>query len=167
MESRVKLLGHPVHQMLIPLPAGLFIAAALLDILDLFVDAPWIATVTYWNIMVGVCTALLAALFGLADWLKIPDHTRAKRVGAVHGLGNVGVVALFAGALYLRSSETVPSGYMAPLMLEVFAMLGLGITAWLGGELVDRMGVGVDDGAHVNAPSSLRVKHVHARGRMS
>jgi hypothetical protein len=28
-------------------------------------------------------------------------------------------------------------------------------TAWLGGELVDRLGVGVDDGAHLNAPSSL------------
>ncbi|HET7499452.1 MAG TPA: hypothetical protein VFK02_00555 [Kofleriaceae bacterium] len=29
------------------------------------------------------------------------------------------------------------------------------ITGWLGGELVDRLAVGVDDGAHVNAPSSL------------
>jgi hypothetical protein len=30
------------------------------------------------------------------------------------------------------------------------------ITGWLGGELVDRLGVGVDEGAHVNAPSSLK-----------
>jgi hypothetical protein len=28
-------------------------------------------------------------------------------------------------------------------------------TAWLGGELVDRLGVGIDDGAHLDAPSSL------------
>jgi hypothetical protein len=28
-------------------------------------------------------------------------------------------------------------------------------TGWLGGELVDRLGVGVDEGAHVDAPSSL------------
>ncbi|MGH9853612.1 MAG: DUF2231 domain-containing protein, partial [Blastocatellia bacterium] len=29
------------------------------------------------------------------------------------------------------------------------------ITSWLGGELVDRLGVGVDTGAHLNAPNSL------------
>lgn len=29
------------------------------------------------------------------------------------------------------------------------------ITAWIGGELVYRLGVGVDPGAHVNAPNSL------------
>lgn len=28
-------------------------------------------------------------------------------------------------------------------------------TGWLGGELVDRLGVGVHEGANVNAPSSL------------
>jgi hypothetical protein len=29
------------------------------------------------------------------------------------------------------------------------------VAGWLGGELVDRLGVGVDDGAHLDAPSSL------------
>jgi hypothetical protein len=29
------------------------------------------------------------------------------------------------------------------------------VTGWPGGELVDRLGVGIDDGAHLNAPSSL------------
>ena len=33
-------------------------------------------------------------------------------------------------------------------------------TGWLGGELVDRLGVGVDDGAHLNAPSSLTKRRV-------
>jgi len=34
--------------------------------------------------------------------------------------------------------------------------LGLGAVAgWLGGELVDRLAVGVDDGANLDAPSSL------------
>jgi uncharacterized membrane protein len=39
------------------------------------------------------------------------------------------------------------------------------ITAWLGGELVDRLGIGVDDGANSNAPSSLsRHRPSDARG---
>jgi hypothetical protein len=32
-------------------------------------------------------------------------------------------------------------------------------TAWLGGELVDRLAIGVDDDAHVNAGSSLERRH--------
>jgi uncharacterized membrane protein len=35
-------------------------------------------------------------------------------------------------------------------------------TGWLGGELVDRLAVGVDDGAHVDAPSSLTTRRVRA-----
>ena len=33
------------------------------------------------------------------------------------------------------------------------------VTGWLGGELVDRLAVGVDDGAHPDAPSSLRTRY--------
>jgi uncharacterized membrane protein len=165
MESRAKFLGHPVHQMLIPIPAGLFIVAAVLDIVNAFVEAAWIPTVTYWNIVVGIGAALLAAIFGLADWLKIPSATRAKRVGAVHGLGNVLAVALFAIAVWLRTRATEVGaaqyeGSTLSLALEVVSFAILGITAWLGGELVDRLGVGVDDGANLNAPNSIRVKHV-------
>ena len=160
MESRAKLLGHPVHQMLIPIPAGLFIVAAVLDVADLFVDAAWISTVTFWNLVIGIFAALLAAVFGLADWTKIPSETRAKRIGTLHGIGNVTAVVLFSVAVWLRAQEPRPLWYSLPLALEVAALLLLGVTAWLGGELVDRLGVGVSDDANLNAPSSLRTKHV-------
>ena len=160
MESRAKVLGHPVHQMLIPIPAGLFIVAAVLDVVDRFVDAAWISTVTYWNIAFGVVSALVAAIFGLVDWTKIPRNTRAKRVGALHAIGNVTAVLLFGAALVVRSDELGYAVSNTALALEVVAFAVLGVSAWLGGELVDRMGIGVDEGAHANAPSSLRVKHV-------
>jgi hypothetical protein len=34
------------------------------------------------------------------------------------------------------------------------------ITGWLGGELVNRLSVGVDDGANLDAPSSLSAPKV-------
>jgi hypothetical protein len=37
------------------------------------------------------------------------------------------------------------------------------VTGWLGGELVDRLGVGVDDGANLNAPSSLSSRRATTR----
>jgi uncharacterized membrane protein len=42
-----------------------------------------------------------------------------------------------------------------PLALEVIGLLAALVTGWLGGELVDRLGVGVDRGANLDAPSSL------------
>jgi uncharacterized membrane protein len=156
MESRAKLLGHPVHQMLIPIPAGLFIVAAVLDIVDLFVEAAWIPTVTFWNLVLGIASGLFAAVFGLLDWTKIPAGTRAKRVGAIHGIGNVAAVGLFLIAVLMRRAEQPFKAF--PLLFEVIALGILGVTAWLGGELVDRLGVGVSDGAHLDAPSSLRTK---------
>lgn len=98
---------------------------------------------------------LLAAIFGLWDWVHIPSETRAKRIGLMHGVGNVVVLALFAGSWLLRLNEP---GYEAgglALGLAVAGVLLALVTGWLGGELVDRLGVGVDRGANLDAPSSL------------
>jgi hypothetical protein len=38
---------------------------------------------------------------------------------------------------------------------EIVALLPGATGGWLGGELVDRLGVGVDNGANLNAPNSI------------
>ena len=152
--KEARLLGHPIHQMLIVFPLGLLPTAVLFDIIFLATGNTAWTTVSFWVIPVGVVGALLAAVFGLIDWLGIPAGTRAKRVGALHGIGNVIVVLLFGLSWLLRvGNAQVPDAKMIAL-----AILGLVLalfTGWLGGELVDRMGVGVDPGANLNAPSSL------------
>ena len=95
MESRAKLFGHPIHQMLIVFPLGLLAMAVIFDIFALALAEGYWSEIAYWMIAAGVVTGLLAAPFGLIDWLAIPAGTRAKRIGAVHGLGNVVVVLLF------------------------------------------------------------------------
>jgi uncharacterized membrane protein len=162
MESRAKLLGHPVHQMLIPLPAGLFIVASVLDIVGVFVTWTWLPTVTYWNIAFGIVTALLAALFGAIDYTRIPGGTRAKRVATLHGISNVTAVVMFSAALWVRSDVLHRVATLPALVLEIAAFALLGVAGWMGGELVDRLGVGVDDGAHLDAPSSLQHKHIRS-----
>lgn len=56
--------------------------------------------------------------------------------------------------LRVGDDEHYPTG--ASLTLAVIAVVLAVFTAWLGGELVYRLGVGVDKGAHVDAPNSLR-----------
>lgn len=154
MEARVKLLGHPVHQMLIVLPLGLLAGAVIFDLLYLLTgDLQWV-TVSYWLIPAGVLTGLLAAVFGVADWTKIPRATRAKSVGTRHGLGNVLVVVLFLTSWLLRDGPIARPTLFAILLSLAGGGLSA-LTGWLGGELVGRLGVGVDDGAHLDAPSSL------------
>jgi uncharacterized membrane protein len=156
MESRVKVLGHSMHQMLIVLPLGLLIMAAIFDVIYLATGNRMLAQVTYWDISAGIVSGLIAAVFGLVDWLAIPQGTRAKAVGMSHGLGNVVVVVLFAVSWWLRRGDL---DYIPSTMALAFSFLGVAlgaVTAWLGGELVVRLGVGVDSGANLDAPSSLR-----------
>ncbi len=154
MESRVKVLGHPLHQMLIVLPLGLLSGVVIFDVVRLVLGGAQWATVSFWLIPAGVATGLLAAVFGFADWLGIPSGTRAKRVGAVHGLGNVAVVTLFAASWLLRFGDPVHPQLLAMVLSFAGGALSM-VTGWLGGELVDRLGVGVDPGANLDAPSSL------------
>jgi uncharacterized membrane protein len=155
VESRAKLAGHAVHPMLITLPLGLLGTAVIFDILGLLGNNSGFATASFYMLAAGIIGGLLAALFGLVDWLAIPAGTRAKRIGALHGVGNVVVVALFAGSWLLRrgQAEYEPDG--VAFWLGVVAVLLALWTAWLGGELVERLGVGVDEGASLDAPSSL------------
>jgi uncharacterized membrane protein len=154
MESRAKLFGHPIHPMLIPFPLGLLATAIAFDLIDVFGGSDGFGRAADYMIAAGILTGLLAAVFGAIDWLAIPGGTRAKRVGTLHGLGNVVVVALFAIAWLLRRDTPADPG-TASLALQIVAALGATVTGWLGGELVDRLGIGVDPGAHPDAPSSL------------
>jgi uncharacterized membrane protein len=155
MESRAKLAGHAIHPMLITLPLGLPGTAVIFDLIRAFTDSPDLAVASFYMLAAGIIGGLLAAVFGLVDWLAIPAGTRAKRIGLWHGLGNVAVVVLFALSWLLRRGQAdyQPDGLALGLGL-VAVLVALG-TAWLGGELVERLGVGVDEGAHLDAPSSL------------
>jgi uncharacterized membrane protein len=105
-------------------------------------------------IAAGVITGLLAALFGFIDWLAIPSGTRAKRIGAWHAIGNVIIVVLFALSWWLRRGAPANPSTLAFVLGLIGLLLAL-VTGWLGGELVDRLGVGVYDDANLDAPSSL------------
>lgn len=155
MESRAKAFGHAIHPMLIVFPLGLLATAVIFDVIHLATDRDGLAVAAAYMIAAGIVGGLVAAVFGLVDWLAVPAGTRAKRVGALHGLGNVAVVALFAVSWLLRANSTNWDPGAAALVFS-FAGAALALyTAWLGGELVERLAVGVDEGAGLDAPSSL------------
>lgn len=156
MESRTKLLGHPIHPMLIVFPLGLLSTAVLFDLAYAVTGNEDLAVFAFWAIAAGVVGGLAAAVFGIWDWLAVPRGTRARQVGQWHGAGNVVVLALFAVSWFLRMDDAAYLPDVLPLVLGLAGAALSILTAWLGGELVYRLGVGVDEGAHLDAPSSLR-----------
>lgn len=154
MESKTKLLGHPAHQIVVAFPIGLLATAALFDAVYVVRGNPTWPTVAFYMIGAGVAAGLLAAIFGLIDYLAIPSGTRAKRVGALHGLSSLTVVVSFAASWLLRFHAPQSPEPLA-LLFSFGGVAFLGLAGWLGGELLNRMGVGIDDGANLNAPSSL------------
>jgi uncharacterized membrane protein len=141
--------------MLIVFPLGLLAMALIFDIIHLATGVGYWSEIAYWMIAAGLISGLVAAPFGLIDWLAIPAGTRAKRIGAWHGGGNLVVVLLYAASWWYR--REAPQN---PMTLAYVLSFGGGcialVTGWLGGELVARLSVGVDPGAHVDAPSSLK-----------
>jgi uncharacterized membrane protein len=154
MESKATLLGHPIHQMLIVFPLGLLGTSVVFDVIHLVSGAGYAGTVAFALIAAGLVGGIVAAPFGTIDWLAIPAGTRAKSIGALHGGGNVVVLLLFAVSLWLRRGQIEDPQPAAWVVSFCGAAVSL-VTAWLGGELVDRLGVGVSPNAHFDARSSL------------
>lgn len=159
MESRAKVLGHAIHPMVIVFPLGLLATAVIFDVIYLLTGNGTWAFVSFWMIAAGLIGGLVAALFGFIDYTKIPNGTRAKRIGMYHGLVNLFTVILFALSFWLRWNVSADLSNTSPTttaLLCSFAGAALSLLGgWFGGELVERLGVGVYPDADLNAPNSL------------
>jgi uncharacterized membrane protein len=151
----MRFLGHSVHQVLIVFPVGLLVTAVIFELIALGTGSAQFWTVAYWLIAGGLVGGAAAAVFGLLDWRHIPGRTRAHRIGILHGLGNAMVLVLFAASWWMRTAPDQAPPNSALLLSFIGAAL-LFVTGWLGGELVSRLSVGVDEQAHVNATNSVR-----------
>ena len=152
MESRAKVLGHSAHQMLVPFPIGAFGLSIVFDACYAFTGRREHAKAARQALDFGLLTSAVAIPFGLVDLLAVEPHTRAKRVGIAHALGNAAMLGLFATSRLKRTCDRAPASARW-LSGSAFALSG--VTAWLGGELVSRHRIGVDDEAEENATSSL------------
>lgn len=134
--------GHPLHAMLIVFPVGLLIFSVVCDLISLGSTNPAVwATVALYTMVGGFIGALLAAVPGLIDLLSLRDP-RIKKLAVTHMSLNLVAVALYAVNIWLRLHGA--PGTATPLALSVAAIVLLGISGWLGGEMVHRHGVGVD-----------------------
>lgn len=140
-QSSVHIGGHPIHPMLIPLPAAAFI-------FQLFADFAWLQTgdafwarAAWYLLWSGLVTGLLAGAVGGIDYLTIA-RVRRLASGRVHAVGNIVALALAAANLWVRADD-VRDVAGTGLILTLTTVALLSVTAWLGGELSYRHRIGV------------------------
>ncbi|MGW2747174.1 Rieske 2Fe-2S domain-containing protein [Streptomyces sp. NPDC001450] len=130
-------LGHPVHPLLIQIPLGSWLSAAVLDAM------PGQRTAARTLIATGLLAAAPAAASGWVDWAEL--NRRQMRVGIVHAATNITGVALYATSLTARLRGHEVSGRM-------YGWAGLsvvGIGGALGGHLAYRQAAGANHAATV------------------
>jgi uncharacterized membrane protein len=130
--------GHPLHPPLTDATIGAYTFATVAAILSklgvadhAFAQAWWLA------LIVALCTTVLTALTGFADWLTITWGSEIWKTATLHALANVtaGVIfliAVFAGHGGYVDHHVTTGAFI--LTLVGFATLTLG--GWLGGAIV-------------------------------
>ncbi len=127
-------LGHPLHPALTDVPIGAWSAALLMDLFGPSKGADA-------AVAIGTLAAVPTALAGLADW--IDTEGKPRRVGLVHATLNSLGLGLYVWSWLARRSGNRQLGV---LLSTTGYSVGV-VSAWLGGELVDRMGTGVSRNA--------------------
>jgi uncharacterized membrane protein len=134
-------LGHPLHPVLVQLPVGAFMSAAVLDLMP----GGRRAATTLIGVAVATSPAAIAA--GLTDWSEMPKDRR--RVGLVHAASNTVALGLYIASLSARMSGRTARG--KALSYAGLSVAGMG--AYLGGHLSYAQGGGMNHAA----PEVVRV----------
>ncbi|WP_329375999.1 hypothetical protein OG625_01085 [Streptomyces sp. NBC_01351] len=126
-------LGHPVHPVLVQVPIGCWLSAAVLDAV-----VPGSQRAATALTAVGLAGAVPAAAAGWVDWAALPPES--ARVGLAHAVSNVGAVACYTASLRARLC-----GRSAKGRLWSFSGLAMvAVTGALGGHVAYRQTVGAD-----------------------
>jgi uncharacterized membrane protein len=150
METRASVAEHPIHPMLVPFPIALWIFSLACDVIYLFgFGGPVWKDVALYTMTGGIIGGLAAAIPGYIDYRSLTDPV-IVRIAQMHMAINVGLVLLFtvnAGLRMLNGPEAV-----LPVVLSFLGVAALGVSGWLGGELVYVQGVAVQPQGETTAP---------------
>jgi uncharacterized membrane protein/nitrite reductase/ring-hydroxylating ferredoxin subunit len=154
-------LGHPLHPILNHFPVALFVISLLFDVATLFgYGGNVFVLAAFYTMALGVVMGVLASITGLADYLDIRADHPGKRNATFHMGLNLTMLVLYALNLNLRNADlSATSTPVLPFVLSLAGVGIIGLSGYLGGQLVYDDGIGV--GRHLRAadapPQTIRV----------
>src|SRR5436309_1831580 len=135
MKSKAAINGHPIHPIVIAFPVTLLSASVLSDILYIARANSFWYDVSYYSMLAGIITGLIAAVPGLIDYLGMDMPDRTRSVATTHMVLNLIVMTLFIINLYFRSGDTPIAGtpITGVFSLSLVGFILLCVSGWLGG----------------------------------
>jgi uncharacterized membrane protein len=146
MQSKVKLLGHPVHPMIVPFPIAFYTATLVCSIVYAYNGNTFWFHVAFVANCAGIIMAVVAILPGLLDWLSIPELSDAKTTGLKHMIANVFSLGFFVAnaAINYSSLSDLNPPIQSALMLTIFGFLIMLYAGFKGWKMVQTHHIGVD-----------------------
>ncbi len=139
-------LGHPLHPVLTDIPIGAWTLAEVFDAMAAGGGGRAAEYTADSLIAIGVLAAVPTALTGLADYSAIREDVMAY--AAAHGLLNSAAMGLYVVSLWARSRGQRGLG----AALSATGLAAVAAAAWVGGDMVYRRRVGVDNTPEAAGP---------------
>jgi uncharacterized membrane protein len=152
---QVTLMGHPLHPQLIVLPAGLLPFSLVLDAMHAATRDQSYADAAYYTMLGGFLGGIAAGAAGAADYGTVPRDSKARQIGRLHGVMNVGLLAMTGLNLLMRRKRR--SAGALPMLLSLVTTAGLTVSAWYGGHLVYHHGLRVRGTKLAGSPEDARL----------
>ena len=146
MHSKVKILGHPIHPMLVGYPVAFYTATLVAAIIFAADGDTFWFKVSVVTTVAGVAMALLTAIPGFIDWaFGVPGAVPTKSRGWRHMLFNVAALAVFAVNLGIHVGDWNSSNpeMVLGIVLPAVGVLLTIMAGFLGWTLVQDDHVGV------------------------
>lgn len=139
----MRLLGHPVHPMVVAFPLALLSVATAADVLAWAGAWPAMSRIGYGCELTGLAGAVIAALTGVPDLIKLAPGSAPQGTAIWHALAAISTASLYGVAFALRGGPSAQGISATALVLELVGAAVLTVTGWLGGHLVFHHRVGV------------------------
>ncbi|MBD2460908.1 DUF2231 domain-containing protein [Oscillatoria sp. FACHB-1407] len=149
--STVAIAKHPLHPVIVTFPIAFLVGVVATDAAYWLLGDSFWARASFWLIVAGLITGVVAALTGMMDFLRIP-RVRERKAGWAHMIGNVAALGFSVVNLLIRLNNV--QGAVVPVGLIISAVVAilLGVTGWYGGELVYRHKIAVIGDGSIHRP---------------
>lgn len=134
-ESRVAILGHPIHAMSVAFPVALTFCAFGADLLYWWTADPFWARAAIWAAGTGFLFGMLAGFSGTAELIFVPG-IRARAPAWTHFIIAVTLLALLGANWGHRLSGYEAAVLPWGILLSALCVLMVIFTGWHGGKLV-------------------------------
>jgi uncharacterized membrane protein len=140
------LFGHPLHPMTVHFPIAFYLSGVLLTLIYLWRANKSVEQFAYWSFILSFIGTIVACVVGLIDQSQLGLNDPRRATVNNHITASVTLLIINGLLIYMRLRwPDVLSGkhrwtYLGLMALGVAAVL---TTAWLGGELVFKLQVGI------------------------